>query len=230
MDNGIRISADAMTVKMQQHEITAQNTANIDTDYYKSKDLFFVDMDDGAPQTVETTDFSSGPVRNTGNPLDVTLGKNYFLKAEDGSGSAYYIKDGRLSMNSSGELTFQGMKILNTSGTSIKINSLSGFKITKNGSCMENNEVVGKLDIVQAGASARIVPQDNGAFKIDDDGVAAPAGYSLITQGMREGSNVNRVNEMIKMVNTLNSYEANQKLIQANDDAVEKAIAEFGKF
>jgi flagellar basal body rod protein FlgG len=35
---------------------------------------------------------------------------------------------------------------------------------------------------------------------------------------------------MIKMVNTLNSYEANQKLIQANDDAVEKAIAEFGKF
>lgn len=145
MDNAVRISAAAMTVKMQQHEITAQNSANIDTDYYKSHDVFFVNTGDDTPQTVETTDFSGGPVRNSGNPLDVTLGKNYFLKAEDGNGSAYYIKDGRLSMNSSGELTFQGMKILNTTGGSIKINSLADFRITQNGSCMENNEVVESL-------------------------------------------------------------------------------------
>ncbi len=230
MDNAVRISAAAMMVREQQHEMTAQNSSNIDTDYYKSNELFYVNTEDDTPEAASTTDLSGGALRTTSNPLDVVLGKKYFMKAADDEGNIYYIKDGRLSLNSSGELTFNGMKILNTSGTSIKVQSLSDFKITQTGECMENNAVVDKIDIVQAGSQAKVTPRADGTFTINDAGVEAPSGYALITQGMREGSNVNRVNEMIKMVNTLNSYESNQKLIQANDDAVSKAITEFGKF
>jgi flagellar basal body rod protein FlgG len=230
MDNAVRISAAAMTVRMQQHELTAQNSSNIDTDYYKSRELFYVNSDDDTPEASETTDLSGGALRTTKNPMDVVLGKKYFMKAADDEGNIYYIKDGRLSLNSSGELTYQGMKILNTSGTSIKVQSLSDFKITQSGDCIENNSVIDRIDIVQTGSQAKITPQSNGTFTIDEGGVEAPTGYALISQGMREGSNVSRVNEMIKMVNTLSSYESNQKMIQANDDAVSRAIAEFGKF
>jgi len=50
----------------------------------------------------------------------------------------------------------------------------------------------------------------------------------VVRQGYLEQSNVNSINEMINMITIMRSYEANQKILQAQDGTLEKAVNEIG--
>jgi flagellar basal body rod protein FlgG len=100
----------------------------------------------------------------------------------------------------------------------------------KNGDVIQNSVVTNTLAIVEADKNAEIKAGVNNQYTIDADGLKTPAGYNLITQGFRENSNVNRANEMIKMINGMHAYESNQKSIIANDEEISRTINELGKF
>jgi len=50
-----------------------------------------------------------------------------------------------------------------------------------------------------------------------------------VRQGFIEASNVNPVVEMVSLIEVHRNYEANQKMIQANDAALSKAVNEVGR-
>lgn len=50
----------------------------------------------------------------------------------------------------------------------------------------------------------------------------------IVRQGYLEQSNVNSINEMINMITIMRSYEANQKILQAQDGTLERAVNEIG--
>jgi flagellar basal-body rod protein FlgG len=49
-----------------------------------------------------------------------------------------------------------------------------------------------------------------------------------VQQGYLELSNVNVVREMVDMITVMRSYEANQKILQAQDSTLERAVNEVG--
>jgi flagellar basal-body rod protein FlgG len=49
-----------------------------------------------------------------------------------------------------------------------------------------------------------------------------------VLQGFLEQSNVNVISEMVDMITVLRAYEANQKILQIQDDALGKAVNEVG--
>ncbi len=54
-------------------------------------------------------------------------------------------------------------------------------------------------------------------------------GRAKVLQGYLETSNVNPVTEMVKMIEVQRSYEANQRVVQTNDQLLQKAVNELAK-
>ena len=52
---------------------------------------------------------------------------------------------------------------------------------------------------------------------------------TAVIQGALEKSNMNVVDEMVEMITVSRAYEANQKVIQAVDGTIEKAVTQVGK-
>ena len=52
--------------------------------------------------------------------------------------------------------------------------------------------------------------------------------YTL-RQGFLEKSNVNPLDELVKMIEVTRSFESNQKVVQAMDETLGKAVNEVGK-
>lgn len=50
-----------------------------------------------------------------------------------------------------------------------------------------------------------------------------------IRQGFLEMSNVNIIDEMVKMIEISREFEANQKLLHAADETLSKAVNEIGR-
>ena len=50
-----------------------------------------------------------------------------------------------------------------------------------------------------------------------------------VSQGDWEQSNVNVISEMVNMINATRSYEASQRAIQAQDEALGKVVNEVGR-
>jgi flagellar basal-body rod protein FlgF len=57
----------------------------------------------------------------------------------------------------------------------------------------------------------------------------AKAGDGRVSQGFVEASSVNSVQEMAEMINTLRLFEANQRSLRAQDEALGRAIQELGR-
>ena len=60
-------------------------------------------------------------------------------------------------------------------------------------------------------------------------GPVAPIEEVRVRQGHLEMANVNVVKEMIDLIAVMRAYEANQKIIQAHDETLGKAVNEMGR-
>ena len=50
-----------------------------------------------------------------------------------------------------------------------------------------------------------------------------------VRQGYLEGANVDAISEMVAMISALRAFEASQRVLQANDQTLEKAINEIAR-
>ena len=58
---------------------------------------------------------------------------------------------------------------------------------------------------------------------------ASPANGVQVYQGYLEGSNVDMTETMVATMNLVRAYEANQKLLQIQDETLKSAVNEVGK-
>ncbi len=79
-----------------------------------------------------------------------------------------------------------------------------------------------------------LVKQDNGLFRTND-GANLPSAYEQegVTFGLQqsylEGSNVDSAKSMTDLLTAYRAFEANQKVLQAYDKSMEKAVNEIGR-
>ena len=96
----------------REMDAIANNIANASTDGFKSERMMFSEylQDIGNNQTIAfvkvagvTRDFTDGPIRTTGNPLDIAIRGEGFLKIETDDG-ILYTRSGRLHLDPTGML------------------------------------------------------------------------------------------------------------------------------
>ncbi len=181
------------------------------------------------------TSYREGTLQETGNPLDLALHGNAFFVVRDGLGQEFYTRNGGFTLNQAGELvTLSGLAVLGENNGRLEEIYVPAGKLevaldgTLRGAVTAAGQTVQRLALVGG-------PQPGEVWqKVGDTlfrGNAPPAlaqGYE-VRQGYREGSNVNPVEEMVKMIAAMRAYEANQKVIQATDTTLEKAANEVGR-
>ncbi|MGE5542605.1 MAG: flagellar basal-body rod protein FlgF, partial [Bacillota bacterium] len=183
----------------------------------------------GAVISESVPDMTRGSPKNTGNPLDVAIAGEGFLVV-DTAGGERYTRNGNLSLDSEGILvTAGGDPVLGESGE-ISLGGAGPVEIGRDGTVYQDGEAVDRLRVVRFAEPLRLARQSTTLFAASEDsGPAEEMDERSILPGSLEASNVNPVSEMVNMISVMRAYEASQKLLQSQDQTLEKAVTEIGR-
>jgi len=170
--------------------------------------------------------FTQGDFVQTGNSLDMAIEGEGFFQVDSGTGSTYYTRAGNFKINKDGNVVnSDGLQII----PSINIPSTAvTITIDKTGSVSVTDQrgsvsQVGQIQLARFVNPAGLTSIGRNLFdKTDASGeptVGNPNldGRGAITQYFLEMSNVNVIDEMVKMIAGQRNYEINSKAVQTAD-------------
>ena len=172
------------------------------------------------------TDYTSGGMRQTGNALDVALnGEGYFtVLTPDGLA---YTRDGQFTLDAEGNLVTSAGYYVQGEGGPIQITG-EHVEIAPKGEIVVDGQVVNQLMVRRFEPDALLRVQEamyRPQSSTGGEAVEAPE----VMQGFLELSNVNVVREMVDMIAAQRHYEANAKVIRAQDETLQKSVTNVGK-
>lgn len=183
-------------------------------------------------------DFTQGSVDITNRPLDFSIDGDGFFVVEDINGEPMYTKQGSFKTSIVGNnlrlTTSDGYPVLTTGGnyidfdgnflaTNLSIDSLGNLAYTsEDGNAESLNIKIGMAQFKNpAGLDAiggTFFKSTSASGEAQMEGTNAVVASSSITQGTVEASNVQVVEEMVKLIVAQRAYEMNSKSIQTSDD------------
>ena len=213
---------DALNAKTPQLDCVANNIANLHTYGFKGEKSFLKFAEEAGQKNVSyktayRTDFSTGKLQRTGNPLDVAIqGKGFFaIQTKDGEA---YTRKGNFTINRNNELmTLEGDYVLGESGRIV----LTGSKvqISETGEIRTESGVIGKLKIVSFGKQDQLVKAGAGLFLNPENKAVLKTEDNPEVRGEQlETSNVEVLKEMVEMIEVQRTVESYQKVIQTLSD------------
>ena len=231
-----------MNASARWQEITAENLAASQVPGFKRQQISFEPVMAGAmpvpstgvsnyvmPSSRVSTDFSPGGLRSTQVDTDVGIDGDGFFAVQLPSGEVGYTRDGEFHRSTSGQLlTKEGFAVLGDSGpVQLDPNNPKLF-ISPSGDISQGGEPKGKLRIMKFDDPSRLTPSGAGLFVASDPKIkSADVTTPSLRQGFLELSNTNSVGEMAHMIESLRMFEANQRIIQSQDERMGKAISEL---
>ena len=182
-----------------------------------------------------STDFSQGTLDQTNNVFDLALDGEGFFAVETPDGFRYTRK-GNFHLDGNNRLVSQnGYPLQGDQGGNITLTNVSGeITIDTEGIISGGSGVaivpLGKVKVVTFDDKAMLEKKGDGLFGlIDPNIVEQKAPQTKIRQGFLEQSNVKTVDEMVKMIDALRSFEAYQKMIQTVDQLDERSANSIGR-
>lgn len=176
-------------------------------------------------------DFAQGAVQDTGNPADIMLsGPGFLAVSLTSPGMAAkvgYTRNGMLKVDREGYLiTGGGYRVLGQTGE-IRVGD-EGFTVKPDGTVEVKGSAVDRLRLVEFDDPAALQKDGEGGVFTSAGGDGRAAVTTSVQQGFLERSNVNVIDEMVNLVTVLRIYEANQRLVQAHDEILGKAVNQVG--
>lgn len=189
--------------------------------------------------------FSQGSINQTGQNTDLALIQNQlpagnssqtphalFFTVQTAQGPRY-TKDGHFTLDGSGYLTTpEGQYVLNEQGQRIQLPS-SNFKVLSDGTIRSNGTPAGKIGIAYSANANKLIKDQNGLYKSSTGALPSAANTPntsfSIQQGALENSNVAPDQTMADLMTAYRGFEANQKVLQAYDRSMDKAVNQVGK-
>jgi flagellar basal-body rod protein FlgG len=175
-------------------------------------------------------DYEQGLIATTGNDLDVALSGPGFFAIRDGNGALKYTRDGAFVRDQNGVLTAQnGDRVLGRNGAAIVLPQSGKVEIARDGSISVDGRAYDRLAVVEFGNLSALRPE--GSSRFADTGAAAPrnATNTSALQGSLEKSNADVVRSMVDLIAAQRWFDANEKSIQTQDDAVGQAVQTVGR-
>ena len=186
------------------------------------------------------TDYSQGSFHETGNTFDLALSGNGFYAVEftskqyedkDSETSVKYTRDGSFTLTQEGNLvTKDGDFLLDKGGNHIKLDPFTKYAVDRQGYI--RNEATGaavaQIQITDFEDYDYLEKYGENYF-VPVEGATEQAANSQVYSGYLEASNVQVVQEMVDLIAFTRAYESNQKIIQAYDSTLDKAVNDIGK-
>jgi flagellar basal-body rod protein FlgF len=245
MQNALLIGLSRQMTLERQMDVIANNVANANTNGFKADHSLFEEYlnsnarEDNfmAPDRRVSyvhdrgtfRDIGQGPMEATNNPLDVAIDGNAYF-AVQAAGGERYTRDGKFSLNSTGQLvTSDGALVLGTGGpitfqpTDHDINIAPDGTVTVLEGTARTDSIRGKIRMVSFDDPTRLTKLGANLYDVGS-AVQQADTRSTVRQGYVEKSNVNAVSEMTRMVEVMRSYASVATLLQQQSDLHKSAI------
>ena len=225
MISGIYNLIDGSMTQQLRFETIANNMANSNTNGFKKDIISFSEALE--TQSNSSTDFSQGPIRFTGNELDVALSSKGFFKIETPNGIRY-TRDGAFSVNAEGFLVTGNRDIVLGENGPITVEG-GEVHIGRDGQVMVNNESVDKILVVDFDEPQLLRKEGWSyySYQGESKGISTVSDAEF-QQKYLESSNVNPTQETIKMIETYRAFESVEKAIQSIDALTNEMVNDFG--
>jgi flagellar basal-body rod protein FlgG len=245
MNVGMYQAAAGLNANARWQELIAGNLASSSIPGFKKQELSFAAIQGGLmsapasgpqafamPHATAATNFQQGELRATGVRTDVALEGRGFFAVQLPDGHTAYTRDGEFHLDATGQLvTKQGYPVLGQGGPiQLDLNNHTPVTIAPTGEVSQGADLKDTLRIVDFNEPNLLTPISSGHFLARHAALQelTPEG-TTVRQGFLEGANTSAAAEMVKLISALRMYEANQRVLVAQDDRLGKTIADLGR-
>ncbi len=234
------VLAGAVSREQQMANISS-NLANVNTIGYKKNRVSFESILRGEQQTGDArginynrirnnyTEFSEGPLKTTGNPLDLAIHGDGFFKVLSPDGMKF-TRRGDFHLNQQGILqTGSNMPVMDAKNQPIYVPDSDVGKVSVNSSgevsllTMDGaRNIVGKVGVFTINDNKLLKRDTDTLFALEDGAEATIVEEPEIAVASLEVSNVNMTQEMALMIDTLRTFESYQKVVKSYSALGEK--------
>ncbi|MFT4824345.1 MAG: flagellar basal-body rod protein FlgF [Cryomorphaceae bacterium] len=247
MSDAITALSSALNNDMAEMRSISQNLANLNTSGYKRQITAVssfqqsimsntqgpgsaVSLNQAAtslPRIEVYRDMTQGTLKFSGNSFDLAISGKGFLQVDSAQGVSY-TRQGSFTIDQQGRLSLAtGETVVGEDGAIHLQNS--PFTIDREGVVSQDDEIVNKLKLVTFEDPQLLNYRGSGLFDV-------PAGTTLaasefegqIMQGYLETSNVQSLDEMIKMIETTRHFETSHQILRGYDSMLDNAINVLG--
>lgn len=223
---------------LREMDTVANNIANISTNGYRSEGLIFSEyVKSAGPGAASLSmanadtrniDEGQGPLKQTGGTFDLAIeGEGYFL-VETPEGQML-TRAGSFTPDPEGELVApDGARLLDSAGAPVFVPAdAAEISVAADGTLSVDGQPFAEI-----GLYAPVEPNDlnrrSGSRFMPEAGVQPIAGGAIL-QGYLEGSNVNAISEIARMIEVQNAYQQGQKFLEQEDERVRAVIRTLGR-
>lgn len=191
----------------------------------------------GVKPSAIVKNFAQGSMQPTDNPLDLAIDGEGFFVVRDQNDNMYYTRDGSFKLSIDGEeatMVTSGGYVLQVEGGDAELGSdINEIIVDETGMIVVRRndgtlDEIGIVDLVRFVNPAGLESIGNNLFDITTASgepiEAEEAGINgTIMQSFLEASNVQVVEEMIKLITAQRAYEINSKSVQTADEMLQIA-------
>ena len=254
---GLYTSALGMITQMQKMDVVSNNIANVDTTGFKTdvavthsfSEEMFRKLDDplydkvwhsqrigggslGVFVSSVHTFFDQGAFTHTEGTLDFALDTDGFFAVnvlnDDGDPTMRLTRDGSFVRRQDGILVTSEGNIVLGEGGQIEIPE-GEIIVSPDGSIYVGGEFIDRLQTYNVTNPETLRKAGDNLYDTIDETELVPYAGRIV-QGYLEKSNVNAVNEMVKMINLSKVYNANAKMIEVHDATLTRAATDIAKY
>ncbi len=175
-------------------------------------------------------DTREGPLEVTNNNLDLAVrGDGYIVVRTPGQDM--YTRSGRFQVDADRQIvTADGYPIVGANDAPVTLQAgadINSIRIQGDGTMTSNVGQVGQIRLVQFADEQAMRKSGSGMYMTDQ--AALPASRASLLQGSLEGSNVQPVMEMTRMMEMLRDYQNAQKLVDSEHERQRTTISRLSK-
>jgi flagellar basal-body rod protein FlgF len=240
MPDGIYAALSGAIAQEQALDVISNNVANINTTGFKQDRISFREVQASLPENRSTEDrqtvvdavlpdMSGGPLRVTGNALDVAATGDGFFAIATPAGERY-TRAGNFTIDSNGRLATHDGNLVLGQGGPIEIGTGADAKhvnIDDEGNVIRDGAQVDRLRMVRFDNPAALVREGgsnwNASTQVPNEVDAN------VASGTLEHSNVSAVHGMTQLIQVSRAYETFGRAIEMFRELDQKTTQDLGK-
>jgi len=239
METAGYVTLSRQTGLWKEMQVVANNVANISTTGFRREGVVFTEVIKALPTEgggvamaaarARFSDPSQGSVSQTGNPLDLAIqGRGYFMvETPDGN---RLTRAGAFALNTEGEIVNpDGLRLLDAGGAPIFIPpDAAVVSVAQDGTVSSDGNPLAQIGIYEVQNDTALSRQFGTLFNPGDQ-EPLQLQDPVVLQGFIEGSNVNPVTEMARMIEVQRTYEMGMKFLENEDKRIRNVTRTLGQ-
>lgn len=238
MDSSSYVTLARQSGLIREMETVANNIANLSTSGYRREGVIFSEYVKSVPGDAPSVSLATakarsvnemqGPMTQTNGTFDLAIeGPGYFL-VETPEGQAI-TRAGVFTPNADGELVApDGARLLDDGGAPVFVPAdAASVAVSSDGTLSVDGQPFAQIGLWGPTEPTDLLRRAGSRF-FPENGVIGVEG-GRIMQGFVEGSNVDPITEIARMIQVQHAYEQGQKFLDQEDERVRGVIRTLGQ-